>query len=66
MCCCATAVCPRTAWRTTGPGKREPPGRGGGYPAVTGSVVVIAVVPFTRLVHIFSAPWFSLFRPYDA
>ncbi|WP_408022746.1 respiratory nitrate reductase subunit gamma [Streptacidiphilus fuscans] len=27
---------------------------------------MIAVVPFTRLVHIFSAPWFSLFRPYDA
>ncbi|WP_037608402.1 respiratory nitrate reductase subunit gamma [Streptacidiphilus rugosus] len=31
--------------------------------AVVG-MVVIAIVPFTRLVHMFSAPWFYLFRPY--
>ncbi|MFJ6617734.1 respiratory nitrate reductase subunit gamma [Kitasatospora sp. NPDC091335] len=27
-------------------------------------MLVIAVVPYTRLVHMFSAPWFYLFRPY--
>jgi nitrate reductase gamma subunit len=27
-------------------------------------MVLIAMVPFTRLVHMFSAPWFYLFRPY--
>ncbi|MFE0463420.1 respiratory nitrate reductase subunit gamma [Kitasatospora sp. NPDC058965] len=27
-------------------------------------MLLIAVVPYTRLVHMFSAPWFYLFRPY--
>lgn len=27
-------------------------------------MVVIAIVPVTRLVHMFSAPWFYPFRPY--
>ncbi|MFJ9445720.1 respiratory nitrate reductase subunit gamma [Kitasatospora sp. NPDC101235] len=27
-------------------------------------MLVIAVVPYTRLVHMFSAPWFYLFRPH--
>jgi nitrate reductase gamma subunit len=27
-------------------------------------MVIIGMVPFTRLVHMFSAPWFYLFRPY--
>ncbi|WP_301125028.1 respiratory nitrate reductase subunit gamma [Streptomyces cacaoi] len=31
--------------------------------AVVG-MVLIAAVPFTRLVHMFSAPWFYLMRPY--